>query len=356
MDGWFYAALGASVVAVGLVLLPFANALLFAVTTVVVTWPLYTWTLVRTRGRRGLAAAITVALLSVLVFTPLTVVGVWFVQQAGNVVQQAVEVAGSGAVEAQVSEVLWEAELPGEEVWGAWLPEGVDPVQLVVSPLRDAVVTLGQTAGAALPQLVGSVVGATLDVFVFLAAVVSLYMEGPRVARGMMRLTPMRDVYEVRLFKVFREFSNNLVAGSLATAMLQGTIASIGYALAGVERLAFVATLTTVFALLPLVGSAVVWVPVSVYIGFTQGWGWGLFLAAWNIALTGSVDNIVRPLFLRGSTHIHPLLIFLALLGGVSWMGLPGALVGPVAIAAFLALYTIYCEDFAGTSQGPAGP
>ena len=61
---------------------------------------------------------------------------------------------------------------------------------------------------------------------------------------------------------------------------------------------------------------------------------------------SGQIDHIVRPLFMRGSTNIHPLLVFLAAFGGLAWMGIPGALVGPVIVAFFVAMYTSYVEDF----------
>ena len=80
----------------------------------------------------------------------------------------------------------------------------------------------------------------------------------------------------------------------------------------------------------------------------TAGWAWAGFLIAWSVLFTGTVDNVVKPLFLRGSSDIHPLLIFLAVFGGMAWMQLPGILVGPVLVAFFLSLYTIYCEDYLG--------
>ena len=76
------------------------------------------------------------------------------------------------------------------------------------------------------------------------------------------------------------------------------------------------------------------------------GWGWALFIALWSGLLTASVDNLVKPFFLRGDSHIHPLLIFLGVFGGLSWMGVPGVLVGPLIVVFFVALYTIYVEDF----------
>ena len=71
--------------------------------------------------------------------------------------------------------------------------------------------------------------------------------------------------------------------------------------------------------------------------------------------MTSSVDNFVKPMLLRGDTNVHPLLIFLAVFGGLVWFGLPGVFLGPVLVALFLALYTIYCEDFLGLPRESVG-
>lgn len=353
-DRWFYGYLVASLVAMVLLALPFADALLFASTTVVVTWPVFETVERRCGGRRALAAGITTVLLLVLVLVPLSLLTLWFVQQALIAVQQAVEYVASGKLEAYVTHLMWGLEVlgAGDAWWAPWLVD-VDLIGVVMQPLRDGLLALAQSLTTAVPWLVGSVVVTSLDVLIYLFAVVTLYMEGPRVARAAMHLSPMDDRYEQRLFLVFREFSNNLVIGSLATAVVQGAVASIGFAIAGVDRLVFVSILTAAMSFFPIFGTAMVWVPVSLYVGATEGWSWGVFLAVWNAGLTGSIDNLVRPMFLRGSSDIHPLLIFLAVLGGLSWMGFPGALVGPVVVAAFLALFTIYREDFLGI--GPEG-
>jgi predicted PurR-regulated permease PerM len=194
----------------------------------------------------------------------------------------------------------------------------------------------------------------SIDAVIFVLAVVTFFMEGPRALQAATRLSPMDDAYEERLFFVFREFANNLVIGSIATAAIQGAVAAVGYGLAGVERILFAGILTGVFSFFPLVGTAVVWIPVSIWVFLNEGAGWAAFVVVWSLVFTGTVDNVVKPLFLRGSSDIHPLMIFLAVFGGLTWMGLPGVLVGPVIVAFFLALYTIYCEDFLGLTPAEA--
>ena len=350
-DRWFFGALGGAAIAVGLLYSQYIYVLLFAATTVVVTWPVYQRMLVRTGERRAVAAVVTVVLLAIVVFVPVGCVIVLALRE-GLVMGDIARIwVNDGGFESWWMQRWQEVNTPEVAAWLARvLPEDFDLAQSVLGPLQSGLVAVGATLTGALPSILSSIVTRFIDVVIFLFAVLTLYMEGPRVLTFMANLSPMDDAYEARLFEVFRELANNLVVGSLATAALQGVVATIGYTIAGVDRVIFVGLLTAVFSFFPLVGTAVVWIPVALYTGAVHGLGWGLFVAAWSVAFTGTVDNFVKPMFLRGSSEIHPLLIFLAVFGGLGWMGLPGVLVGPVIVACFLALYTMYLQDFVEAS------
>lgn len=339
-DHWFYGALAGSVLAVGALFLPYLDALLFAATTVVVTWPVYSRVLDRCGGRKVVASAVTSALILGLVLVPLSVLALWFLQQAMALTTEGVRFVSSGEAQTLLDEGLTALEFLGIPV--------DNPREVLIGSMQEAVFTIGQTIGTVAPALVGSFVDTAIDGAVYVFAVITLYIDGPRVARALMQLSPMNDRYEERLFYVFREFSNNLVIGSLATAAIQGAVAGIGFWLVGVEQVVFFSILTAVMSFFPVFGTAIVWGPLVLYVGAVEGTGWAAVLMVWSVGLTGTVDNLVRPFFLRGQSDIHPLLIFLAVLGGITWMGFPGALVGPVLVAAFLALFTIYREDYLG--------
>jgi predicted PurR-regulated permease PerM len=161
----------------------------------------------------------------------------------------------------------------------------------------------------------------------------------------------MDDAYEEHLFSVFRQFANNIVLGSLVTSAVQGAVASVGYLIAGADRVIFLGILTAVLSFVPMLGAAGVGVGVGAYVAITVSPGWGLFVVVWSLVVTGTVDNLLKPMLLRGGSDIHPLLIFLSVFGGLGWMGVPGLLVGPVIVAFFLALYTIYVHDYVGVPK-----
>ena len=353
-DRWFFGLFGLVFASVLVLFSPWLVVLLFAATTVVVTWPLFEWVKQKLGGSSGWATLVCTALLTLGVAGPFGIAVYVFVQQGLELAEQSAGWIRSGAMEAQLD--LW----MGSTVWKSvetklslWAGPEMNGVAAMVEPLRDALVPLLNSIGASLPSVLQAIANGSLDVFIFLLAVATLYMEGPKTLQAVQRLSPLDDVYEVHLFEVFRGLANNLVVAAVVTAGLQGCVGWLGYSIAGVERALFAGVLTAVFSFVPMVGAALIWLPLSLYIGVNHGWAWGLFLVAWSVVLTSSVDNFVKPMLLRGDTNVHPLMIFLAVFGGLVWFGLPGVFLGPVLVALFLALYTIYCEDFLGLSCEP---
>jgi predicted PurR-regulated permease PerM len=345
-DAWFFGALALSTIGVVYLFSTFMYVLLFACVVVVVSWPLYQHTLEACKGHRFPAALLTLLALAVLIFGPFTVLVILFVKEAIQLVGTASQYVQSGEITRWIQYVTTSVEWMPDWIQ-RFLPDDFDLQNTVAGPIQDGALAALNAAGAAAPRLLGGTLGLGLDISIFVFAILSLYMEGPRVLRLIKNLSPMDDAYEDRLFAVFGEFANNLVLGALVTAAVQGFVAGIGYAIVGVDRVVFFAMMTGVCAFVPFVGTMIVLIPLAIAVGVNQGVGPCVFLLVWGIGVA-QLDNIIRPLFMRGRTNIHPLLIFLAVFGGISWLGLPGALIGPVMVAGFLALYVIYAEDYLG--------
>lgn len=224
----------------------------------------------------------------------------------------------------------------------------------VTSGLQDATLTVLRFAGAELPGIVAAVVNLSIDTLIYVFAVLVLFVEGPRLLTVFQRMLPIEERYSENLFDVFSEFSRNMVVGSVATSAIQGIIAGIGFAAVGLEKVIFLAILVFFASFIPVIGTPVVWVPVVIYMVSAGDYGAALFLGLWCLILVGTIDNILRPLFMRGNSEMHALLIFLAVFGGMYWMGLAGVLVGPVIVAVFMSLYRIYLKDYLGI-QPPLG-
>ena len=97
---------------------------------------------------------------------------------------------------------------------------------------------------------------------------------------------------------------------------------------------------------IPVVGTALIWVPAAAYLFLTGDIGWGIFLVVWGVVVIGSIDNIIRPLLMQGSSGMDTLLIFFSLLGGIQLFGLIGLIYGPLIFAITMVLFKMYEEEF----------
>lgn len=366
-DRWFFYVLGASSLSMVWLVWPYLDVLLFALVTATVSWPLQdalsermasVGLLRSTLGRVGgipLWSALLVSLFVFLVvFAPLTAILLSFVRQAIGVVQMGAEWVSSGRLDALLADARKDVQamLDGFAPIQGMLPEDTDPVSMVAGPLREGVSSGLGALSNVLPRLLGGVATGIIDAILFVFTVVTLLAEGPRLLGFFYRLSPLDDRYEARLVGVFREFAINMVIGSFATAAAQGVAASLGFWFFGVPNALFFGVLTAIGSFVPVIGTGIIVVPAVLYVGAQVGTYEALGLLVYAVVVIGSVDNLLRPLFMRGSSAIHPLLIFIAVFGGMAWMGVTGVLVGPVLVAFFLALNRIHDEEFGQAADG----
>jgi predicted PurR-regulated permease PerM len=135
------------------------------------------------------------------------------------------------------------------------------------------------------------------------------------------------------------------VYGGLVVAAVQGALTGLALWVFGVPSPVLWGVVASFFALLPLVGTAVVWVPASIYLIATGSWIKGLILAAWGAFVVGTIDNVLRPYLISGRVQMHTLLIFFAVFGGVKVFGFLGLFIGPVVLAVTITLLSMLRDE-----------
>lgn len=331
----------------------FIGTLLVAAMVVVVVWPLHARVL-RLVKRRLVAAAISSLVLALAIAGAFGLAAGIVLPEIGRLSSELATAAQQGAL----SSTLDSIDLaPLSQLVERLTGEPTDLVAEAVSGLQSA---LGDIAGAvagAVPTLLQVTGLAILQLLIFLIALGSFLMSGPELVAWIRRLAPLEPEHSDRLMGIFASFSRNVVAASLAGAASQGAVSGLGYLIVGVERAAFFGLLSAVAAIVPMVGPMLVWIPIAILL-FAQGrTGLGVFVILWNIALTGTVDNLIKPLVVRGRSDLPPLLIFIGVFGGLSSFGLVGLLVGPMVVAMMMTLFTIYEErTVAAQEAAPEAP
>lgn len=136
------------------------------------------------------------------------------------------------------------------------------------------------------------------------------------------------------------------VVGTGLVAVLQGTLVGIGFLITGIGEPVFWGVVTMVFGILPVVGAGMVWVPAAISLFLNGHPGSGLFLVILGLVVVANVENIVRPYVFARYSQVHPMITLVGAVLGVSYFGLIGLLIGPLALSYFFELIRMYKEEY----------
>jgi predicted PurR-regulated permease PerM len=323
-----------SLLAVGcvLVLWPFASSLMWAVILTFSTWPVYAWLEEKLGGRSSLAALLMTLLLATALILPMVLVGTSMADDARAMFEFLRERASGGLPSAPG----WVAELPlvGGELARSWNEMAANTGTLVnlVAPylaaMRDFLLVGSATVGRGLLEL-------TLSV----AATFFFYRDG-RYAAERLRTMVHRVAGDRahHLIQVAGDTITSVVYGLIGTALVQGTLAAIGFAIVGIDKAVFLGILTAVLALLPPLGPPLVWGPVTAWLFYEGAHGWGAFMLVWGFFVISGVDNFLKPYLISRGSDLGLLLVFLGVIGGILAFGFLGIFLGPTLLAVGVAL------------------
>jgi predicted PurR-regulated permease PerM len=290
-------------------------------------------------GRRSLSAILIVMSVVLILLAPLCLIAIVVVKEALSAI-------------AFVTHTLKEQGLAGLL---AHLPEGV------AKHVNDALARESRTQSELAAELadwprvrqalgaVAGVVGSTthlaLMVVLMLVALFFLLRDGPTLI-AWAEATPAMPPGRVRsLLLELRDVSKSVVGAQAASGLAQATAATIGYAVAGVPSPVVFGALSLAASFIPVGGVSLVGLPLAGMLWLRGHPGWAIFMALWTVLVTGLIDNVVRPLIVRGGTKLNGGLVFFALLGGLLAFGLIGVVVGPLALALFLSVGAIERRD-----------
>jgi predicted PurR-regulated permease PerM len=311
------------------ILRPFLGAIAWAVVLAVALRP--AWVRIeRLTTRRSLAAAVTSLLVALLVLLPAVLLGAALVGQALSALSRLAAFLRSQ----EVSSIADLGNLPGIGRALAWVGEnaGVTPAMVRQHSMEAA----GKVSGFLAAKGGGVLVGAFGAVGTFLLTIFLLFFllrDGEAMAEALSELLPLsRDGRRATMHRL-GSMLDSIFKGSLLTALIQGALGGIGWALAGLPSAFLAAAAMAVLSLLPIGGTAFVWLPGAAALALSGHTGAAIFLAAWGAAAVGSVDNFLKPLLIRGGGELTTLVVFLGVFGGLTAFGLLGVFIGPITLA-----------------------
>lgn len=342
----------------------FLVAIFMAAVFAAMTHPAYDRLTQWLRGRRYLASLISLLLLLTVVLIPIVILTMVFVGQAVNVGQSLTPIVVNFLKEpGSFQEVL--ERLPFYE-------ELIPYADQMTTQVASAVEGFGRL----LVSQISNIALGTVQ-FLFLTVVFSytfffFLIDGGKVVNAILYYLPLQDHDERLMLRKFTSVTQAMVVGTLLIGILQGALAGIAFAIAGVPNAVFWGTVMAVLSIIPGVGSALIWVPASIILIVNGSYGAGIGLIMFCLLVVGSIDNLLRPVLVGKHTDMHELMIFFGTLGGLFTFGMAGLLIGPLIASLFITIWEIYGEAFkdslpavhadsdgdqrAASGQTPAGP
>jgi predicted PurR-regulated permease PerM len=319
--------------------------LLLGVLTAFTIEPWNRYLLQRWPGRRSLAAAITVT------FTGLLCAGVL----AGLMAIITRELLDAAYAARDVARSVSPSEWLGPSVQRSLEAVGITP-----GMLSDRLAHLADRATEIISGVVSVALGSTFSVLggVLLAFVTAYYAlkDQHPIERRLQRILPLNPQITSELVEDFRKVGRGTLLGSVVAGLIQGAFAAVGFAIAGVPRALVLGVLTAVASFVPVFGTILVWIPVSVGLFVTGHPVAGAFELAWGMLITTTlVDYVIRPVVVGRGSRSHPLLFLIGVIGGVEVLGGVGVIAGPIVMAFFSSVLRIYRRDVVDQGSDVAG-
>jgi predicted PurR-regulated permease PerM len=319
-----------------LIVEPFLVPLAWSAVLAIFFYPLHEKVL--RKMKPSAAAATSTLAVTLLLIVPALVVLVYTAREALDAtsrLQNELMVHGQGPNEGLVMHV--------EEWVRSRLPQSMQGMDMS-DPVQQAAEKIASFLGARFTGLLKNLVSFFVDLFIMIFALFFMFRDGEAIVHGAKHLLPFDEDIQTDMLEESKELIFASVAVGLLVAVIQGVLGGVSFAITGISSPIFWGALIAFFSLVPVVGSALIWGPAALWLGFSGHWGKALVVVVLCGGMSTVADNIVRPMLLRNRTRLNELLLFIGVLGGLEAFGLLGLVAGPTIVAAAMGVFRVYME------------
>ncbi len=337
---------------------PFLVGIGWGIIVAVTTFPLYRRLRTVFRGRETVSAVVMVLAVTILLVGP----AVTFVGLLGKQAVQAYNVIERIGQDGGAVRFLQERLSPYEshQVIGPWVAKAR---VYLASASADLVRTLGPAMERVVPAILGLFTRASTNFFAFLFDLVIMllslgvfYVKGEFLLGETLSLLPLKERKKELLFRKLDQVMKAVVHGILLTWAVQGVLGGIGFWATGLPSPVVFGVLTAFSAIIPVVGTTLVWLPGALYLLLAGKTLHGVGLLLWGGIAVSRVDGILLPLLIGGRVEIPLFLILAGVVGGVFAFGLMGLVIGPLLLAVTLFFLELYRDRVLPPPEAPAEP
>lgn len=224
--------------------------------------------------------------------------------------------------------------------------------QIVQDFVKNAFLGVGQKFLTQIFTFLSVLPSKLFDFFVMIFLMFFLFVDGKHLFAIVRNFFPMKTEHEEYLMTTLKDTTDAVVFGQIFIALLQGVLAGLGFWILGVQHALLLGAFITVLGVIPFVGPMIVWLPLAVFYlisGIQTGdTGFiirGVILAFYGILVLSTIENLLKPKIIGDKAKLHPALVFLGVIGGLSLFGFIGFFLGPILLAVLVTLIRIYEKE-----------
>jgi len=290
------------------------------------------------KGRKSLSASMTMLTLLLIVFLP-------FAALLGIVAKQAIRISRIAVPWVQ-QQILEPGAFDQQLRSLSFYPE----LLLYRTEIFQKVGEFASSTGTMLFNTISTFTyTAVSDLFLFFLFLYTMFFfirDGKQLLAHFLSYLPLRQTDQNRLLDKFISVTRATIKGTMVVGAVQGSLAGLALHVAGIDSALFWGTIMSLFSILPVLGSALVWVPAVIYLAATGQYPQAIGVLLFCSIVVGQIDNILRPMLIGRDTQMPELLIFFGTLGGISLFGVFGFILGPIVAALFMTIWEMYGETF----------
>ncbi|MDP2789320.1 MAG: AI-2E family transporter [bacterium] len=325
---FFFGLLLATLLFTFLIFRPFWAVLVLGMSFAIVLHPVFLW-FKKGKLPNWLASFLTVLLFIIVLCVPLLSIGAMVFNQTQNVYHLVVD---GGNVSVFVNSI-------GNSI-NNFLPEGV--TFDASEKLSGFITFLSEN----IAKIFSTTISAFFSFILMLLVIFYFLKDGTKWKRAIVVLSPLADKDDEKIMSRLSLAVNSVIKGYLFIAIIQGVLMGVGLWFFGVPNPALWGVLAAITSLLPTIGTAFVSLPAIIFLLVTGNTASAIGLTIWAVLAVGMIDNFLSPAIVGGKINIPSLLILFSVLGGISFMGPIGVLVGPLTVSLLYTLISIYRNEF----------
>jgi predicted PurR-regulated permease PerM len=293
------------------------------------------------RGKRGLAAALTVVIVMMILFGPVSALLALVARQAMGVsefaipwLQDNLDVNGISRLRSFVTQAV------------PWVGDMIPNAENLVASLGAAAQSAGVFLVGKISAITAGTAGFLLSMFVMFYAIFFFLRDGRKIMERILYYIPMQDDERDAMVERFMSITKATVRGTLLIGLIQGTLGGIAFYFAGINGAAFWGAVMVVLSVVPGIGAPLVWIPVVVTLYFSGESLSATLLLIWCAGVVGTIDNVLRPRLVGRDARMPDLLILVGTIGGLYLFGPIGFALGPIIYGLFLTALDFYASAY----------